>query len=320
MNVAAPILLLLYAAIAGTCGHHVVGRWTSLDRSPVASIIVWQTLSGSALVSVVLAGGAVAVPSIPVTTDVAYLLSACADALREHYATPGGATTSIFGAFVGVAVLGRGLWGIGRQLWIARRHSSRQRCAVRLVGRPGQASGSVVLESVEPVVYCVPGRQRTVVLTSAALSRLDAAQLAAVMSHEDVHLRCRHHVVLSVARGLERAFPFVALYRVANLELTRLVEVHADDAAAKRHDRRVLAMALVHLAEARSPVGSLGAGGGSTLRRVSRLAEPPRPLGRMRSVLMAAAVGAMVTAPPVMVALPALGALAVHYCPVPWAI
>lgn len=320
MNIAAPLLLVLYAASAATSGPRLMrlGRW--VDRSPAASIVLWQALCISTLLSVVLAGVDLAVPRLPLTTDVADLLRACAEALAVHYATPGGAITSGGGAILASAVLVRTAWSIGRQLWISKRQCVRQRHAIRLVGRPGEVSGSLVVESSEVVVYCVPGRRHhhTVVFTSAALAKLDPAQVAAVLAHENVHLRARHHLVLGVARGLERAFPFVALFTVASTELARLVEMHADDTAAKRHDRRVLATALLFLAEARSPVGSLGAGGGSTVRRVSRLAQPPRPLPLSGSLAMSVTVLAMVTLPIALIALPALSALAVHYCPVNW--
>ena len=49
------------------------------------------------------------------------------------------------------------------------------------------------------------------------------------------------------------AFPFAPLFRVASTELKRLVEMHADDTAAKAQDRRVLATALIELAAGRAP-------------------------------------------------------------------
>lgn len=319
MNVAAPSLLIAYAVLVGVWGPRFLARCRSLDRSPVASILVWQTVSVSVLMSIVLAGTAVAVPAIPATTSLADLLSACADALRDHYATPGGVITSLMGALIAAAIATWAIWSVGRQVWTANRHSCRQRLAARLVGRRDHVSGSLIVESPEPAVYCVPGRQRTVVLTSAALSHLNPLQVAAVLAHEDVHLKYKHHLVLSVARGLHRGFPFVPLFRAAYVELERLVEVHADDDAAKRHDRRTLATALVSLAEARSPAGSLGAGGTSTVRRVYRLVDPPSPMGPTRRLALALTVTVLVAIPFVLVAMPAIGAIAVHYCPVEWA-
>ena len=318
MNVVAPALLIAYAVVAGVWGHRLLGRWRSLDRSPVAAILVWQTLSVSALASIILAGAAVAIPTIPATTDLADLFRSCAVALRDHYATPGGAVTSIAGAAAATVVMSRAVWALGWQLWVSHRQRCRQRTAARLVGQSDGVSGSLVIESPEPAVYCVPGRRRIVVLTSAALSRLDATQTAAVLAHEDVHLRYRHHLVLSIAKGLQRAFPFVKLYSASSLELARLVEIHADDATVKRHDRCALAVALVNLAEARSPLGGLGAGGTSTGQRVQRLVHPPRPMGAVRSLWLAVALAGMAVAPVILVAMPAISSLAAHYCPVHW--
>lgn len=91
--------------------------------------------------------------------------------------------------------------------------------------------------------------------------------------------------------------------------------MHADDVAAKQHDRRVVVTALCQLAESRAPSGSLGAGGTSTLRRVTRLAAPAHPLPRCGSMAVSLAVVAVSVLPLVLIALPALSALAVEYCP-----
>lgn len=319
MNVAAPALLLLYALLAATWGPRLLHRWRSLDRSPVAAILMWQALSLSALTSVVLAGTAIAVPAIPLTTNVADLLSACTAALRDHYATPGGAITSMVGAVGAGAVASWALWAVGREVWSSSRQRSRQRLAVRLIAKQQDVSGSFIVDSTDAAVYCVPGGDRTVVLTRGALLALDHRQIAAVLAHEDVHIKYRHHLVLMAARGLRRAFPFVALYQSADAELARLIEIHADDAASRCHDRRILAMALVSMAEARSPAGSLGAGGTATVSRVHRLVEPPRPVGRIRYLGLTGTILAMVAVPLVLVILPALNVIAVHYCPLHWA-
>ena len=123
---------------------------------------------------------------------------------------------------------------------------------------------------------------------------------------------------MTLANGLQRAFPFVPLFRAANVALTRLVEVHADDRAVMVHDRRVLATALIELAVGRSPAGSLSATGASTVDRVRRLTAPPGHLGRPRAILATAAVAALLVVPVVLATLPALTALAMHLCPVPW--
>lgn len=319
MNLAVPILLFLYAAVAIVGAPWFARRWGWLDRSAGAAIAVWQAWSASALLSVVLGGFALALPTLPMTTNLADLFHACANMLRADYATPAGASASALGGVVATATVARAAWVVARQLWLGRRATRRHAATLRLIAPRISANHSVQVhvESAEPLVYCLAGRRGTVVFTTAALSSLDKAQTAAVLAHELAHLRSRHHIVVTVARGLRRAFPFAPLFRVACIELERLVEVHADDTAAKVHDPGVLATALIQLAAGRSPVGSLGASGAATAVRVSRLLAPPGRLNGFRRALVTAMVVALLSMPAVLVALPAWATLAAHYCPVP---
>lgn len=320
MNLATPILLFLYAVVAAIWGPGLVQRWGWLDRSAAAAIAVWQALSGSALLSIALAGVALAVPTLPMTTNLADLFQACANALRADYATPAGASASAIGGVVAAVAVSRAGWAVGRQLWTGRLATLRQTAGLRLIAKPlspVRNAAQVHVESTQVLVYCLPGRPGTIVFTSAALASLDQQQTAAVLAHELAHLRCRHHLLVAVARGLQRAFPFAPLFRIASTELERLVEMHADDTAAKDHDRRVLATALIELAAGRSPAGGLGASGAATTLRVCRLAAPPGRLNGIGRTLVTTTVAALLTIPVALVALPALGTLAAHYCPVP---
>ena len=320
MNLATPILLFLYAVVAVIWAPVLVRRWRWLDRSPGAAIAVWQALTASALLSIVLAGFALALPTLPMTTNLADLFQACANALRADYATPAGASASAIGGVAAAAAVSRAGWGVGRYLWIGRRATLRQTAGLRLIAKPLSAVSNTVqvhVESSELLVYCLPGRPGTIVFTTAALARLDQPQTAAVLAHELAHLRSRHHLLVAVARGLHLAFPFAPLFRIASTELERLVEIHADDTAARAHDRRVLATALIELAAGRSPAGGLGATGAATTLRIRRLAAPPNRLNGIGRTLVTTTVSALLTIPVVLVALPALGTLAAHYCPVP---
>jgi Zn-dependent protease with chaperone function len=48
------------------------------------------------------------------------------------------------------------------------------------------------------LLYCVPGRLPTIVVTTGALAVLEPEQLAAVLAHERAHLAGRHHLLLAV--------------------------------------------------------------------------------------------------------------------------
>lgn len=312
----APVLLIVFALAVGSVGARWLkdARWP--DRSPRLGILAWQGLTLSVVASVVLAGVALALPSIPASGSLAELLHACAVAVREHYATPGGAVTSAVGAVVAVAVSGRAVYCLATGMMGVRRDRAVQREALGLVARRHHLPGTLVVEHPTPAVYCMPGRQREVVFTSSALAALDDAQIGAVLAHERAHLHRRHDLVLAAAHALQVAFPWVPVFRVGREQLCRLIEMHADDAVVGRSERRVLATALVRLAEGSAPAGTLGAGGASALARVQRLAQPARPLGVGGSVVAATASLALVVLPLVIAMAPAVSAAAMHYCPV----
>lgn len=280
----APVVLFGYALLVGTLGARLLQRARWPQRSPRTGILAWQALTTSVLLSVFLAGVALALPTLPVTTDLAEWLDACALALQAHYATPGGAAVATAGAVLAAAVAARVLYCLGAGWSATRRRRVKQRQGVRLIAHRHAGSGALVVPHDTAVVYCLPGGRGEVVLTSAAIDALDEAELTAVLAHERAHLRMRHDVVLAAASALRAAFPFVPGFAVGHAELTRLVEMHADDAAVSDGERRSLATALVILAGATHPTGTLAAGGETALARVRRLADPMEPLGATRSV------------------------------------
>lgn len=147
-----------------------------------------------------------------------------------------------------------------------------------------EADGAtVVLDAAQPAAYCVPGRPAAIVLTSGALAVLDDAQLGAVLAHERAHLAGRHHLLITLARGLAGCFPGVPVFRRGPAEVARLAELCADDAAARRTGRPALAAALLAMGTgATVPATVLAATGGAVTARVHRLLDPPRPGQRAR--------------------------------------
>jgi Zn-dependent protease with chaperone function len=289
-------------------------NWT--QRSPRLGICAWQALTASVVLSVVLGGATLALPALPAVDGLADLLQACVSAVRAHYTTPGGAAASSLGALVVVAVAGRLGLVFAAESWTLHRCRMVQRRSLRLVAQRHGDTGVLVVPHHTAAVYCIPGRRGTIVFTSAALATLDPPQVEAVLAHERAHLNRRHHRVLAVAAMLQKAFPFVPAFRAAHVELVRLVEMQADDAALAASERRVLATALIALASSAVPRGAIGAGGTAALARVHRLARSARPLGVRRSSLIVAAMLTLVAVPLLIAAAPAALAAASDYCPV----
>jgi Zn-dependent protease with chaperone function len=174
-------------------------------------------------------------------------------------------------------------WRYGRALQRAGRRTRAHAEAARITGRPlpvqgdGEADGAtVVLDAPQRAAYCVPGRPAAIVLTSGALAVLDGAQLAAVLAHERAHLAGRHHLLISLSRGLAANFPGVPVFTRGPAEVARLAELCADDAAARRTGRPALVAALLAMGTGTAvPAPALAVTSGAVTARVHRLLDPP---------------------------------------------
>ncbi|MBO1269677.1 M56 family metallopeptidase [Arthrobacter cavernae] len=311
--------LLGYALVLAVAGPRLLRAASWADRAPRLAIAAWQALTVTILASVALAGLALTFPTVSVSGDLAELLRACVMAIREQYASPGGAAAGATGAVLSLAVLGRTVWCIGAGLAGMTRERARHSRILDIVGHTDGHRGVVVLDSDEPAVYCLPGRRRRTVVTTGALQALDEAQLDAVLAHEHAHLSERHDLVLGLSRALASAFPAVALFRLAAEETARLVELRADDAAAARSGRLTVAGALLAVASGGiahlSPAVALAAGGSGAAARVRRLIPPNNPLGRARTAAGLFAVAALFALPVLLLGGPAAAAAGHNLCP-----
>lgn len=313
----APLTLMGLALVLALMGPALLRRSSWPERSPWIGIAAWQALSLSLVSTVLLAGVALAIPAVPWTPDLAELIRTCAMALRERYSTPGGAIVSATGTVAAVAVLGRVTYCLAVGLTHSARTRHRQIAALRVVGRRHRHYDALVIDHPSAAAYCLPGRGRHIVLTSSTLAALDHDQISAVLAHERAHLRGRHHLILAVADALQRSFPGIALFREARGALGRLVEMLADDAAARHGTRLTVATALVRLAEhSMTPAAALGAGGASALSRVHRLVAPARPLRARQTFTAVLATGALLVMPLFLAMAPASAAGAMPPCPV----
>jgi len=287
-------------------------------QAPRLGVAAWQVVSMSMAGAVVLAGLSLAVPGSVFSHGLADLLRSCVMAVRNAYATPGGAAGAGSGMVLAGVVSARVAYCCTRTLRRAARRRQAHTLALELVGRHDAALGVTVVEADGAIAYCLPGTGR-IVLSTGALTALGPAELRAVLAHERAHLGGRHHLVLAGADALAQAFPRLSLFRIARDEITRLIEMLADDTAARRQDRLSVAGALARMACAQAPAGALGAGGSTALARVRRLVAPARPLGVVPSAVVGLALAGLLIAPGVLAALPAAHLVGRTYCPVPMA-
>jgi uncharacterized membrane protein len=156
----------------------------------------------------------------------------------------------------------------------------------------------VTVEAAKPAAYCVAGRPPAIVVTSAARAALDDRQMAAVLAHERAHIAGHHAAIVSMLRALAAAFPRLGLVTEGTRQVARLLEMCADDVAARRHSRRALLSGLVALTAA-APAEALSAADLAVLARAERLAAPPQASAKIKARAALASVIAIMAAAPV---------------------
>ncbi len=114
----------------------------------------------------------------------------------------------------------------------------------------------MVLESERPEAWWLPGPQSRLVVTTAALRRLQRAGSSTPSSPTNCgHARARHDWLRACAYALAAGFPRVPVFDGFRSQVHRLVELAADDVASRRFGRLTTALALVELNEDRAVFG-----------------------------------------------------------------
>ena len=307
--------LLAYVVAVGTLGSVLLSRWDRPRlRSPRMALTLWLALDMSIVLSLGLAAVTPVVGAEPVGAGLGSFLSACVLSLTRTYAGDGDAAAHLAVALGGLSALAvlmlLLLGGAVAAIRARRRHAE----GVSLVGRYRADLGAWVLDHQQPVVYCVAGRQRGIVVTTGALARLDSGQLAAVLAHERAHLRGRHTLIVTLARGLSHSLGWIPGVRAASEEVNTLVEFCADDAARRSTDGQTVATALLALAAGGVPNGALGATSAVTVERLTRLAHDGDTPRWWSGLTVGGALAGLVA--PLVIALgPAVLGVNADYCP-----
>lgn len=296
---AVALLVALIAGLAWVAPRALVGaRWAR--RSPAWGIVAWQALVVALPGALLALGVTLALPLAAPARAVAEVIGAPPEVVATHYATPGGVVASVTACLAALALLTRiALVGVSRVAHLrAVRASHRDRLSRVTTRRSG---GYALVQHSTALVYCVPGRPGTVVVTTEARRLLGRHGLDLVLQHERAHLRWRHALLLAWTDVMARAVPITAV-ATARDEMTVLVEMQADDATT---DPRGLARALVSLG-CGTPLETLGAGEVATVDRVRRLVGQRSRTRVDRLAVAGAAVTAvlLMAAPPVLAAAP----------------
>ncbi len=271
------MLLAGFAAVLAAGVPRVLARARWPYRAPRLGVLAWQATGVAALTATVAASSAALLHYRPTRSLLPGMRRLCLDALSGAHGRPGQAM-AVTGLGMLTVMAVRLVAGTTR-LAAVFRWRRRHRRLLGMIGIPRADLGATVLTHPDPVAYLLPGWPDRVVVTTGALTRLPEPELDAVLAHERAHAAGRHHRACAAAGVLHHAYPSIPIFAHAHRQITRLVELCADEAAARTQSRLALARALVTMAEAAAtPAAVLHAGGGDAAERVIRLLQPPRPL------------------------------------------
>lgn len=291
--------LMLYSTVLTCVAPPVLRRLTGGGVSPSMGVAAWL-----ATVAAVLAAWLAAVVLVVNATSNSILDGSVVTLCLELFGFSD--HTPLAGRLGSIALIGGGVLTsvvvalrLGRCLASLRTRSHEHAHAVRIVGRPTDHPHVVVVEADVPAAYCVIGRPHAIVVTSAAVRSLNRSQLKAVLAHEDAHLSGHHHHILMVLRALAATLPRLPLFSCAHQAVAELLEMCADDTAARRVGTRPLLTGLLALAGQRPPAAEgLAAAALAVITRAERLVTPTSRHVRWRHrVFLGASIAAMLAAP-----------------------
>jgi Zn-dependent protease with chaperone function len=269
-------LLTLFAALClGPMSVRLdQARWPT--RAPRAAVVLWQALRVGGAVAMIAAGLAVAVARFRagLVTGVDKLV---------HTVTSGHPLAGLdvpealgltLAADVAIVLLAVALVMMVRTARIRAHH--RRLLDLVSVEWP-RPHGTHLLDHPRATAYCLPGLRPRIVLSRGAVQLLESNELAAVVEHERGHAHEHHGLVMTSLSSFTQPLRWIPYARRAPVAVASLLEMPADDFAARHHDPEVLASALVRLgSDAYKPRFSFCATSTAVSERVMRLLDGQR--------------------------------------------
>lgn len=289
MNAALHLVITL---VICTCAVRPLAHARWVWRAPRVGIALWQMLALAWVLCAV--GTFVAIGLSPYGTDIPSAFGQWLDG-----DAPEGFTTqhlTVLAAGLGIALALLVTLGVSWIGVLRTRHRHRQ--VLELVARTDPAvPGALVLDHPLAVAYCVPGMRAKVVLSSGALQALTPDEVAAVLAHEQTHLRERHDLVLQPFAALRRLAPRLGLISLAAAAVGLLVEMRADEGACQHQKPGSLVTALSRFSAVSPPPGTLGMTDVAVSARLERITGHATPLPLITRWLVVIAGAILVSTP-----------------------
>ncbi|MFJ8819977.1 M56 family metallopeptidase [Amycolatopsis thermoflava] len=310
------IALVAGAMVAGWLVPRALTHTDLRHRDPRALLSAWLLSMSGVLLAGTVGILLLFIPEHGTAGSLATALNGCWTAL-QHGTSPkleelGGAVSVIMLLAGAIRLTVVGLGEIRRVRRTRRDHLALLRLAGRVgIGRPR----TLWLAHDEPMAFSIAGRPGVIVATDGLTRHLPSACTAAVLAHEQAHLRGHHHLLVGLAEVLRRTVPFVPLFRQAPAAIRDLVELSADEAAARRHGPAAVRAALLGVTGHGVPDGALAMAGDPVALRLARL-DKWNESGSARRALACGAAGIVATTLPFVTSVALLLTVAIATCPI----
>ncbi|MGH3518398.1 MAG: M56 family metallopeptidase [Haloechinothrix sp.] len=311
------LALLMGALVAGWLVPHQLGRIDLHRVDPAPLIVSWLLSIAGFLLAGAVGVALLLVPDHGTSGGLAAALHQCWIAL-QHGSLPG---AEEFGAVFGLGLLSAGVVRftvVGVREFHQRVRTRRDQVAVlKLAARTDADSPNTLwLAHDRPLAFSIAGRPGVVVATEGLHQHLSRDAVAAVLAHEQAHLRGRHHLLVAIVDALGKSLPFVPLFRKAPDALRELVELAADVEAARKHGNGAVRSALLCVTGDGTPQGALAMARDAVDLRLERLSLGTQPLRPGRRALSCGIAGLGAATLPFLTGALLLLAVAVVACPV----
>ena len=315
---------LTYAACVGWFGDRLLARGCVRIGSPTAALWVWH---GVALTVLTATASGLAIASHDVWEhSLSWLLHADKSRIHAAYAGPREVPTAWNLALVVLlaVVTTAGVAAFNNRREMKRASASHGLLSASTLGARSEGNRNlskvVLLPESTPLIYCLPGRAsaQRIVVTTGARELLSDDQLEAALEHERAHLARRHHLMILVAEVVAAALRWPRLLQRYPNAVRLLVELDADDHAARRHGARTVAIALLELScphSSTSRGSGLAMSGTGTTLRIRRLMDPQCRTHRAIAALLLTGSLGLATAPTMVAAIPILSLVGSAHSP-----
>jgi Zn-dependent protease with chaperone function len=286
----AALALLAGALVAGWLTPNLLRRLDLRRRDPALLIVAWLVSTAGVLLATATGVLLLLLPGHGTTTLAT--IDRCWTAIQHGSPPRVEEATGLLGVALLTAFTAR-LVTVSAQ-GIRRRTRTRQEnlAVLRLAARSTTGPSDILwLAHDRPLAFSMAGHPGIVVATEGLTRKLDAAAVAAVLSHERAHLNGRHHLLISAADALQAALPFVPLFRRAPRAVRDLVEVAADIAAVRDCGTHAVRNALLGVAGHDAPSTALAMAQDAVDLRLARLEHHPRPPGKLRRTVSCGLTG-----------------------------